>query len=86
MRPLEDWQVEHGTPGGEKWHYRHGEKPCEKCRNARNKRRRERHYGTAVHADFAGKPRCNCPNPNAIAAPGQEVTCQRCIRYLARAA
>jgi hypothetical protein len=90
--PIERWQVEHGTPGGERWHYRHGEKPCETCCQARSERRRKVYWAaptwTSVHAARGdGSPRCGHRTPHAIAEPGQTVTCKRCLmlREMARA-
>lgn len=88
--PIERWQVDHGTPGGERWHYRHGEKPCETCRNARNEKNRERHrarHVARVHALLSdGRPRCGHANPRPAGEPGREVTCGRCLLILGAAA
>lgn len=82
---LEAWQVDHGTPGGEKWHYRHGEKPCAVCRDARNEQRRQRGYPryAAVHADRGdGVPRCGHRKPHAVDPPGKTISCKRCQQLL----
>jgi len=41
----------HGTPAAYRRHYRHGEKPCEACRQAENRRWQSRR---AARADRAG--------------------------------
>lgn len=33
-------ETTHGTAAGVRWHYRHGEKPCEDCRQAEKRRAR----------------------------------------------
>jgi hypothetical protein len=36
--PWPEWRLRpHGTSARHRWHYRHGEKPCEACREAHNR-------------------------------------------------
>lgn len=40
----------HGTPAAYRRHYRHGEKPCQRCADAANRARRERYQPRAAPA------------------------------------
>lgn len=77
---LADWEVDHGTAKAEKWHYRHGQKPCTRCAAGRSTRSRAtRTY--AVHADRGdGTPVCGASGAQHVA--NQDVTCARC-RFIA---
>jgi hypothetical protein len=87
-----DWLLKpHGTSAAYRRHRRHGEDACQACKDAEARRGRRSRVTrwTALHADRGNqRPRCGHQNPHAIAEPGQDVTCKRCILLaeMARAA